>query len=326
MGASAFIWFRRQNALPVWKGRVPRGTVNWDLMLPRLGKVLSKFWKFLSRHATSSMMTHVMRSHLHHYCPPPFHYFGMTWSGFISSMVRIEASLSLVITLGSGLNRPSLPFGNCSKELPWRSSTVMYNWAGGHIFEDLHSKKAICNMGESVSGGVQEDCPASQVFFLPPRLKNLSDTEVKVHPGTVGACGPSEGTLAGAVSTTPWGRCRWIPVALACRHLARSPRWQMTATSTDVLLTFKGSSNALGWWAYLLPQNESILVRGSSWVATRQNLFLSSLRFVTHLSLRSSLMFVRAELIGLWADDTGNSQILSSFRAFPVPSHFEPYP
>ena len=56
------------------------------------------------------------------------------------------------------------------------------------------------------------------------------------------------------------------------------------------------------------------------------NLLISSLRFVTHLSLRSSLMFVRAELIGLWADDTGNSQILSARFQCPATLNHTPKP
>ncbi len=50
-----------------------------------------------------------------------------------------------------------------------------------------------------------------------------------------------------------------------------------------------------------------ILVQGSSSVAMRYNLFLSSLRFVTHLSSRSSLTLLCADLMDSWTEDTGNS-------------------
>ena len=50
------------------------------------------------------------------------------------------------------------------------------------------------------------------------------------------------------------------------------------------------------------------LVRGSSSDAIRKKLFLSSCKFVTHLSCRSCLILRRAVLMDSWADDTGNSR------------------
>jgi hypothetical protein len=42
--------------------------------------------------------------------------------------------------------------------------------------------------------------------------------------------------------------------------------------------------------------------------AIRKNLFLSSFKFVTHLSSRSCRILRRAALMDSWADDTGNSR------------------
>jgi hypothetical protein len=75
-------------------------------------------------------------------------------------------------------------------------------------------------------GGVQK-ATVPQVTLYEPHtsevLKGLSgDAEVA---STVRycrwSCGPSEGTLARAASTTSEGLCQGPPVALSCRHLAR---------------------------------------------------------------------------------------------------------
>ena len=49
-------------------------------------------------------------------------------------------------------------------------------------------------------------------------------------------------------------------------------------------------------------------MRGSSSDAIRKKLFLSSFKFVTHLSCRSCLILRRATLMDSWADDAGNSR------------------
>jgi hypothetical protein len=61
---------------------------------------------------------------------------------------------------------------------------------------------------------------------------------------TFWSCGPSEGTLARAVSTTSGCPCQGSPAVLSCRHLARSPQLS-TSTSIDVMSP-KRSSKSLG--------------------------------------------------------------------------------